>query len=153
MSQLADLHFLVDTREERDCLQFLNTFIPKRHLADASYAIDSLVFRHEAPLLAHLCKNPNRQYKVLWQNVDPGADIRQAGILYTSDGRMIFTVAIPAKDELEEDEKYPVLESFYTLKKFFGAYYGCITIDKPCPINSNTFVDFCQRNYSPEESY
>lgn len=138
MPYYADCYVLVHSRNPALVEQFLERYLPgsRQETADEyeipQYADEPrMIFRNASKLMDYLKEQPNEVQCIYWSSLD-ATNTTHVSVHYTSDGAMIFGVAVPAKTEEKS-----ILND---LMRWVDTTVGYITYEEPPPDPTAEFI-------------
>lgn len=134
-----ELYALGDDRSPEAVLRFLDHFLPEREVFTDEFPIPAFsdnptrVFVTDRELIEYLGANMSVPYSVYWNDRTPGS-FRQAMAFYTTDGKIIYGLAVlnAGQDDLNE------------LAEFVRAGYARMGDESPPPDVSTDFITQCK---------
>lgn len=150
MPELIDQYFLVDTRDSKFVIRFLDKYIPQRAPVSDYYLIETENGEEEIDskdmdyVLSFYETHINSVNNLYIENLDKSSLIAFAILTYTDDTKMILGVSVLGTfndvDDMRENVKI-----FRDIKSFANSAVACMTLEEPPPNNSLEFIEFAKQ--------
>lgn len=151
MPQNIDAYYLIEERNSRIVLDFLEKYFGNRKELSENYPLPQysdnpkITFSKADKLMEYLDKYSNIDYLLYWENLDDTSEMKFFTLQYTDDGKMIFGISFRGNKPNTSKNIY----FFQKFKKILKSKIGCLTIEEPPPSNSDEFVMYCNQRFSP----
>jgi len=150
MPELIDQYFLVEKRDSKFVIHFLDKYVPQRapvrnyYLIETENGEEKIDSKNMDFVLSFYENHVNSINDFYIKNLDEKSLIAYAILTYTDDAKMILGVSVLGTFD-DVDDMRENIKIFNDIKAFTNSTIACMTLEEPPPNNSVEFIEFAKQ--------